>query len=92
MEGRYNLTSSELVTVLIDIHNGSKFWGGILGRKREEWGVAPTGCEKPNAIGFEDGTQYNLTAMADTLIDELMDYKEAKGSADLPQVFQEFVM
>jgi hypothetical protein len=65
---------------------------GILGRKREEGGVAPSECEKPNAMGLEDGTQYNLTAMDDTLVGELLGYKEAKGAADIPELFQEFVM
>jgi hypothetical protein len=43
-------------------------------------------------MSFEDGTQYNLIAMRDTLIGGLMGYMEATGAVDLREVFQEFVI
>jgi hypothetical protein len=63
-----------------------------LNRKRGENNVVQKECQKPNAMGFADGTQYDLTAMDATLISELMGYNEAKGAADLPTLFQEYQM
>jgi hypothetical protein len=78
------------------LHDAGHFWSvgyGILKKKRGEGEAAGGGeCVKPNAMGLGDGTLYNLTAMNEELIMELLGYEGAKGSEDLPGHFEVFVM
>jgi hypothetical protein len=62
-------------------------YGFINGRKKAR--AEGEECEKPNALGFGDGTRYNLTAMDEGLVKQLV----ALGDVEVvPEVFKEYQM
>jgi hypothetical protein len=60
---------------------------GFLGRKAKRDEGAE--CEEPNAFGLGDGTVFNLTAMDEGLVKELVGLTEAKGVEDVLEMFKE---
>jgi hypothetical protein len=64
---------------------------GLVGRRAART-VAGEECQKPNAMGLEDGTRYNLTVMDKSLLKELTGYTSAVGVADIPDAFKEYQM
>lgn len=67
---------------------------GFTSAKRNvhEAQVAKEECEQPNAVGFDDGSRLNLTAMDEGLVGEIMEYLDQNitGIVDLPEMFQEY--
>jgi hypothetical protein len=63
---------------------------GFLGRKAKRENEER--CVRSNALGLGDGTIYNLTAMDDGLVNDLVGMTEAKGAADIPKLFKKFQM
>lgn len=47
-------------------------------------------CQPADFMGLGDGTLYNITAMGETLTEQLLSYENATGSADVPKLFKEF--
>lgn len=66
---------------------------GFLGRKRST--AKDVGaCVKPDTFGLADGTMFNLTAMSDAQVEQLLDSAdpEAAGLVDVADLFKEYIM
>lgn len=66
---------------------------GFLGKKRST-GTNAEDCVKPDTFGLADGTMFNLTAMSDEQVEQLLDLAdpEAAGLVDVAGLFKEYIM
>lgn len=65
-------------------------YGFRRGRKREVVSVPGKECQKPDAYGLEDGTEFDLRGMDEEMIEALLKFDNATSVADLPEQFKEY--
>jgi hypothetical protein len=65
-------------------------YGFINGKKARDG--AGKQCQKPNALGLSDGTQYNLTAMDEGQVNELVGLADVERAEDVPEKFKKYQM
>lgn len=82
-----------LTTMYID-SQGLQYWSvrhDFRGEKQDSV-LDASKCMQPNALGLEDGTRYNLLAMNDEQVKEILALTDATIATDMPVCFGNLTM